>query len=105
MRFTVKVSPNAQEQLVSKAAELTILQDEALGNRFIDAFAAAKKSLESLPERGVHRLRYLPSMYRMIPFWPHLWLVYRVSKKERIVYIDLLLDDRSDYGCLFNEKT
>ena len=101
MRYRVDVSPKAQEQLVEKASEYTIMQDEALGNNFIDYFAAAKTSLEGLPERVSHRLRYLPSMYRLIPFWPHLWLVYRVSKKKKVVYIDLVIDDRSDYGSLF----
>ncbi|MBR2141777.1 type II toxin-antitoxin system RelE/ParE family toxin [Anaerovibrio sp.] len=101
MRYRVDVSPKAQEQLVAKASEYTIMQDEALGNQFIDSFTAAKTSLESLPERGSPRLRYLPSMYRLIPFWAHLWLVYRVNKKEKVVYIDLVIDDRSDYGSLF----
>lgn len=101
MRYRVDVSPKAQEQLVEKASEYTIMQDEALGNKFIDSFAAAKTSLEGLPERGSNRLRYLPSMYRLIPFWPHLWLVYRVSKKKKVVYIDLVIDARSDYGSLF----
>ena len=101
MRYRVYVSPKAQEQLVAKAREYTIMQDEELGNKFIDSFAAAKTSMENLPERGSHRLRYLPSMYRLIPFWSHLWLVYRVNKKEKVVYIDLVIDDRSDYGSLF----
>lgn len=101
MRYRVDVSPKAQEQLVAKASEYTIMQDEELGNKFIDSFAAAKTSLENLPERGSPRLRYLPSMYRLIPFWAHLWLVYRVNKKEKVVYIDLVIDDRSDYGSLF----
>ena len=101
MRYRVYVSPKAQEQLVAKASEYTIIQDEELGNKFIDSFAAAKMSLEKLPERGPNRLRYLPSMYRLIPFWSHLWLVYRVNKKEKVVYLDLVIDDRSDYGSLF----
>ncbi|MCR5175463.1 MAG: type II toxin-antitoxin system RelE/ParE family toxin [Anaerovibrio sp.] len=102
MKYTVNVSPSAKEQLVAKAAELTIMQDEDLGGKFIDEFISSRESLESLPERGAHRLKYLPSMYRLIPFWPHLWLVYRVNKKEKVVYIDLVLDDRSDYGSLFD---
>ena len=101
MKYTVTVSPNAKEQLVKKAAELTIVQDEAWGQKFIDAFISGKESLENMPERGARRLKYLPPMYRLIPFWPHLWLVYRVNKKEKVVYIDLVLDDRSDYGSLF----
>ena len=79
-----------------------IMQDEELGNRFVDAFVEAKESLETLPERGTRRLRFLPAIYRLIPFWPHLWLIYRVGKKEKVVYIDLMVDDRSDYGSLFN---
>ena len=98
MRYRVYVSPKAKEQLVAKASEYTIMQDEALGK---DSFAAAKTSLENLPERCSPRLRYLPSMYRLIPFWAHLWLVYRVNKKRKAVYIDLVIDDRGDYGSLF----
>ena len=102
MRYRVDVSPKAQEQLVAKASEYAIMQDEALDNRVVDAFVEAKESLETLPERGTRRLRFLPAIYRLIPFWPHLWLIYRVGKKEKVVYIDLMVDDRSDYGSLFN---
>lgn len=70
--------------------------------RLADSFDKVVDSLQELPERGVKKLRYIPSRYHIIPFWRHLWLVYQIDHKELVVYIEYLIDDRSNYGRLFS---
>lgn len=66
--------------------------------RLLDAFDKAIDALTISPDRGCH-LADIPSKYRAIPFWDHLWLVYMVN--DNTVYVDLIIDDRQNYGTIF----
>lgn len=66
--------------------------------QLLDAFDKAIDSLTITPGRGC-RLADVPSKYRAIPFWEHLWLVYMIHGQT--VYVDLIIDDRQNYGNLF----
>jgi plasmid stabilization system protein ParE len=66
--------------------------------RLLDAFDEAIDALTNNPDRGC-RLVDIPSKYRAIPFWEHLWLVYMVDGQT--VYVDLIIDDRQNYGKIF----
>jgi plasmid stabilization system protein ParE len=64
--------------------------------RLLDAFdEAIVAALTNNPDRGCH-LEDIPNKYRAVPFWPHLWLVYMVY--GQIVYVDMIIDDRKNYG-------
>lgn len=63
--------------------------------RLLDAYDEAIDTLTNNPVRGC-RLADIPPKYRAIPFWVHLWLVYMVD--GQIVYVDLIIDDRQNYG-------
>lgn len=66
--------------------------------RLLDTFDEAIDTLTNNPDRGC-RLADIPSKYRAIPFWEHLWLVYTVDGQT--VYVDLIIDDRQNYGKIF----
>ena len=66
--------------------------------RLLDAYDESIDALTNTPDRGC-RLEDIPAKYRAISFWPHLWLVYMVDGQT--VYIDLIIDDRQNYGKLF----
>lgn len=64
----------------------------------LDAYDEAIDTLTNNPYRGCH-LVDIPSKYRAIPFWEHLWLVYLVDGQT--VYVDLIINDRQNYGKIF----
>lgn len=66
--------------------------------RLLDAYDKAIDALATTPERGC-RLEDIPSKYRAIPFWKHLWLVYMVDGQT--IYVDLIIEDRQNYGKIF----
>lgn len=47
---------------------------------------------------GCARLKYVPSKYRVINFWAHLWLVYQIKEEDKCVKIEYIIDDRQNYG-------
>lgn len=63
--------------------------------RLLDAFDEAIVALINYPDREFH-LEDIPDKYRAVPFWPHLGLVYMVY--GQIVYVDMIIDDRKNYG-------
>lgn len=68
--------------------------------RILDAYDEAIDALSNHPDRGC-RLEDLPNKYRAVPFWPHLWLVYLVDRQ--MIYVDLIIDDRQNYGKIFKQ--
>ena len=99
--YNVVISPAATSVLVGFAAKCAIDNGEECACHVVDSFNQAVLSLEEMPERATRKLPALPSKYRILPFWKHLWLVFQISKKENTVYIDYVIDDRSEYKKLF----
>jgi hypothetical protein len=66
--------------------------------RLLDGYDEAIDALTNNPDRGCH-LENIPSKYKGILYWEHLWLVYMVDSQT--VYIDLIIDDRQNYGKIF----
>lgn len=64
----------------------------------LDAFDNKISYLETSPMIRCARLKYIPSKYRVITFWPHLWLVFQVKEEEQCVKIEYIIDDRQNYG-------
>ena len=54
--------------------------------------------LETTPLIGCARLRYVPSKYRVLNFWTHLWFVFQVKEDEKCVKIEYIIDERQNYG-------
>lgn len=96
--YKVDVSPVANEVL----AEYTFRCAEDNGGecalRLLDAFDEKAGYLENTPLTGCARLKYIPSKYRVISFWPHLWLVFQMKEEEKCVRIEYIIDDRKNYG-------
>ena len=99
--YNVVVSPAATNVLINYATKCAVDNGEECAYRLVDSFDKAVLSLEDLPERATRKLLYIPSKYRIITFWKHLWLVFQVNKKDITVYIDYVIDDRSVYEALF----
>lgn len=102
--YSVVVAPSLSEVLIDYAQKCAMDNGEECGLRLVDSFDHAVASLKEMPQRGSRKLAYIPSRYRIISFWKHLWLVYQIGQMEETVYIDYLIDDRSDYGRLFIHK-
>lgn len=99
--YNVVVAPSVSEALVEFAEKCALDNGVECALHLADSFDHAVESLKEMPHRGAKNLEYIPKRYRIITFWRHLWLVYQIGEKERTVFIDYLLDDRSDYGRLF----
>ena len=94
------VDSTVEEELLSFVVRCTIDNGEECGEHVVDSFAHAVELLSEYPQRGVQRLADIPSSYRAIRFWKHKWLVYLIDEESSKVYIDYLIDDRSNYGRL-----
>ena len=96
--YNVVVSPEAKSIL----DEYTFLCNRDNGIdcalRLLDAYDEKISYLEQQPRIGCARLKYIPSKYRAINFWPHLWFVYQIVEEEKKVIIDYIIDDRQNYG-------
>lgn len=96
--YKVDVSPAANEVLGEYTFRCAKDNGEECALRFLDAFDEKVGCLETTPMIGCARLRYIPSKYRVIAFWPHLWLVFQVKEEEKCVKIEYIIDDRQNYG-------
>lgn len=96
--YKVDVSPAANEVLGEYTFRCAKDNGEECALRFLDAFDEKVGCLETMPMIGCARLRYIPSKYRVITFWPHLWLVFQVKEEEKCVKIEYIIDDRQNYG-------
>lgn len=99
--YNVVVSPTATNILINYAKKFAVDNGEECAYRLIDSFDQATLSLQNMPERATRKLPYIPSKYRIIPFWKHLWLVFQINKKDNTVLIDYIIDDRSSYERFF----
>lgn len=66
--------------------------------RLLDAYDDKISYLETAPFISCARLRYIPSKYRVLNFWPHLWFVFQVKEAEKCIKIEYIIDDRQNYG-------
>lgn len=96
--YKVEVSPAAYEVLGEYVFRCAKDNGEECALRLLDAFDDKVGDLENTPLIGCARLRYIPSKYRIITFWPHLWLVFQVKEEEKCVKIEYIIDDRQNYG-------
>lgn len=96
--YKVDVSPAANEVLGEYTFRCAKDNGEECALRFLDAFDEKVGCLETTPMIGCARLRYISSKYRVIAFWPHLWLVFQVKEEEKCVKIEYIIDDRQNYG-------
>lgn len=95
--YKVDISPATNEVLREYVFRCTKDNGEECALSLLDAFDDKVGYLENTPLIGGARLRYIPSKYRVITFWPHLWLVFQV-KEEKCVKIEYIIDDRQNYG-------
>lgn len=96
--YNVDVSPAANEVLEEYTFRCARDNGKDCALRLLDAFDDKIGYLESMPMIGCARLRYVPSKYRVINFWPHLWLVFQIKEDEKCVKIEYIIDDRQNYG-------
>ena len=96
--YKVDVSPSANSVL--EDFSFCCARDNGMecALRLLDAFDEKVSYLETTPIIGCARLRYIPSKYRVITFWPHLWLVFQIKENEKCVKIEYIIDDIQNYG-------
>ena len=98
-KYRVIVSKKAAEMLVSHAAFLAGVSEEA-ANRLIQAFEGAANSLETMPKRCPWLVsEYISrNKYRKLLIEKKYLLLFQI--KDNTVYIDYVLDCRQDYTWL-----
>jgi plasmid stabilization system protein ParE len=96
-RYTVVISDEAKQMLVSHARFLAQVSEHA-ATRLIEDFQVRAKSLEQFPERDPWLVDQLISSgkYRKLLLEKRYLLVYQI--KENTVYVDAVVDTRQDYG-------
>lgn len=99
-RYTVVISDEAKQMLVSHARYLAQVSEHA-AMQLIEDFQVKAKSLEQFPERNPWLVDPLiPSgKYRRLLLEKRYLLVYQT--KDNTVYVDAVVDTRQDYGWLF----
>lgn len=96
--YKVDVSPTANSVLEEYSFRCAKDNGVECALRFLDAFDDKVAYLEATPLIGCARLKYIPSKYRVITFWPHLWLVFQIKEEDNCVKIEYIIDDRQNYG-------
>ena len=103
--YKVKVAPEAANMLTNYAVQFAANSGEQTANRLILSYEKSVESLKEFPARGSKKLPYMPTEYRIIPFWKYLWFVYLIDDVAKAVFVDYILGDRSDFRVLFgNDK-
>lgn len=101
--YEVVVAPAVSEMLIDYARQFASEHGADCSMKFVNSFDSAVDSLKEMPQRGIRKLAYIPSRYYLISFWKHLWFVYQIDVPSNKVYIEYIIDDRSDYGRLFSK--
>ena len=98
--YKVTVSKRATQQLV-EAASFQARLDEKLAHKLVAEFRIAVDSLRILPFRNptVRSEVFTVEKYRKMVFGKWYLLIYQI--KGDTVYIEYLIDGRSDYQWLF----
>jgi len=97
--YTVVISEEATQMLVSHARFLAQVNEEA-ALRLIETFQEKVKSLEQFPERNPVLIDPMIELgkYRKLLLEKRYFLIYQI--KEKVVYVDAVVDTRQDYGWL-----
>lgn len=96
--YKVDISPAANAVLEDYTFRCARDNEEECAFRLLDAYDDKISNLETAPFVGCARLRYVPSKYRVLNFWPHLCFVLQVKEEEKCVKIEYIIDDRQNYG-------
>lgn len=96
--YNVDISPAANSVLEEYTFRCARDNGEECALRLLDSYDEKISYLETTPLIGCGRLRYVPSKYRVLNFWPHLWFVFQVKEEENCVKIEYIIDDRQNYG-------
>ena len=98
-KIYVIIAEEAAQMLVSHARFLAQV-NEAAAFRLIETFQEKVKSLEQFPERNPVLIDPLitPGKYRKLLLEKRYLLIYQI--KEKVVYVDAVVDTRQDYGWL-----
>ena len=98
-KYTVIISEKTEEMLVSHAAFLAKVSQEA-AYKLVEDFQQTAESLQQFPGRcpwfsGVNIPKH---QYRYIIFGKRYMLIYQII--DHTVYVDACIDCRQDYGWL-----
>ncbi len=82
--YKVDISPSANSVLEDYSFRSAKDNGMECALRLLDAFDEKVSYLETTPMIGCARLKYIPSKYRVITFWPHLCLYFRSGKRKNV---------------------
>ena len=96
MKYTVDISPEAKRVFVEYLNGAEEFGIDTVHN-LLDAFDSCIAILETSPNVGFTKLKYIPSKYKMIHLWKHYWMIFQVYEDEKCVKIEYMIDDRQNY--------
>lgn len=96
--YKVDISPTARDILENYVERCYADNGEDCAMRLLDSYDEKISFLETQPLMGCQRLRYIPDKYRVITFWPHLWIVFQIKHDKNCIKIEYIIDDRQNYG-------
>lgn len=102
-KYNVIVSKRATQMLVDSAAFLAKVSVSAT-EKLVADFEKAINSLEYLPRRcPVFKAEFIPkNSYRYIIFGKRYCALFQI--KDKVVYVDYVIDCRENYSWLFHEN-
>lgn len=95
--YQIDISPEAKQILIEWVDLCEANQNHEAALSLIDAYENLLSTLEKQPKAGTGNLQDIPSKYRAILLWKHLWAIYQIQEKHQKIIIEYIIDDRQDY--------
>lgn len=97
MKYNVDISPDAKKELNNYISGAMEFGSESV-SKILDVFDECICILETTPNAGFDKLKYIPQKYKVIHLWKHYWMIFQIYEDEHCVKIDYVIDDRQNYG-------
>lgn len=97
MKYNVDISPDAKKELNNYISGVMEFGSETV-SKILDAFDECICILETTPNAGFDKLKYIPAKYKVIYLLKHYWMIFQIYEDEHCVKIDYVIDDRQNYG-------
>lgn len=97
MKYNVDISPDAKKELNNYISGAMEFGSETV-SKILDAFDEWICILETTPNAGFDKLKYISAKYKVIHLLKHYWMIFQIYEDEHCVKIDYVIDDRQNYG-------
>lgn len=97
--YKVVISPVAKQTLEDYMMRILVDKGVQTAEKLISSYEEKVETLSKLPYSGCGRIANVPEKYKVLTFWPHLWLVYQIKETNGpAVYVEYIINDNQNYG-------